>query len=59
MRRATVPPSPNTGTAVPGVGPGRSHIERSVGTCVGGNSTPSHRPLTSPPMWAQLSIPGP
>ena len=54
-RIAIVPAPPKTGTVVPGTGPGRSHIDRRVGTPVGASRTPSQRPVTSPPMCAQLS----
>ena len=55
-RMAIIPLAPNAGTVVPGVGPGRSHIERIVGTSVGAKRAPSHRPVTSPPTCAQLSV---
>jgi len=35
---------------------GDVHIDWSVGTLPGGTTRPSHMPLMSPPMWAELSI---
>ena len=45
-RITRVPPAPNTGTVVPGVGPGRTHSERIVGTRLGRTAARSTGPVT-------------